>query len=82
MIEAVHQIETLKKEFGRRKKCLNSSEYEYRNMLTVASLIVESALMRKESRGAHARLDYNNTEEVAKHSNITKQEEKELCYVG
>ena len=28
------------------------------NMLTVASLITESALLRKESRGAHYRLDY------------------------
>jgi L-aspartate oxidase len=32
--------------------------WELQNMLTVASLIVKSALIRKESRGVHYRVDY------------------------
>ena len=50
-------------------------------MLTVALLIVNSAINRKESRGAHARSDYKLTNENAKHSEIIKNANKELEYV-
>jgi aspartate oxidase len=50
-------IKTLKDAFKRERKCLNKEEYEYRNMLTVAELITDAALKRKESIGAHCRKD-------------------------
>ena len=79
--DAKNKINLLKNGFKRRRKCLNRDEYEYRNMLTAASLIVESALERKESRGAHCRSDYPQTDSIAKHSNMIKNSEKELVYV-
>ena len=79
--QAQNQLEKLKNSFKRTRKCLNQEEYEFRNMLTVAGLIIEAALDRKESRGAHCRSDYKNKEAVARHSNIIKTEKEELEYV-
>ena len=46
---------------------------EFINMLTVAALIAESALERKESRGAHCRLDYPEKEsDKIKHTVVKK----------
>ncbi len=79
--KAKKEVEKLQKDFKRRRKCMNQGEYEYRNMLTVASLIIKGALERKESRGAHCRSDYAQTMPEAFHSNIDKLNKKELCYV-
>lgn len=81
LLEAQRQVEQLRKDFKRTRKCLNTNEYEYRNMLTVAELIIDSALKRKESRGAHSRADYSQTNDIAEHSNIMKTINKELEYV-
>ena len=43
---------------------ITSDLIELRNLLTVARLIVESAIARKESRGAHYTLDYPNKADV------------------
>ncbi len=72
MKSALDNIEKLSKEFNRVDKCLSKDEYELRNMLVTAELIVKSALNRKESRGAHYRVDYLNTNEVCEHSLIVK----------
>jgi len=45
---------------------------ELRNLLTVARLIVESALARKESRGAHYTLDYPQKGNVVKDTMIKR----------
>ena len=79
--EAKSEIEKLKQDFSRNRKCLNKEEYEYRNMLTVAELITTAALSRKESRGAHSRSDYKNLNSTAIHSTLIKAKEGELTYV-
>ncbi len=81
LMEAKETVLELSKNFKRNRKCLNRAEYEYRNMLTTAQLIIESALLRKESRGAHSRSDYKQMWEIANHSSIIKSEDKELTYV-
>ena len=79
---ALESIKAMRKKFGRDRKCADIQEYEYRNMLTASMLVAESALERKESRGAHSRLDYKLTEPDGKHSVMRKTEEKELVNVG
>ena len=81
LIKAKNEIEKLKNDFKRRRKCLNRGEYEYRNMLIVSELIVNAALERKESRGAHCRSDYTQTNPVGLHSNMERNNEKGLLYV-
>ncbi len=75
---AQNTIKKLIKEFNRNRKCLNKEEYEYRNMLTVSLLIVNAAINRKESRGAHSRADYKVLLENCQHSNLVKSKNKEL----
>ncbi|MFQ8625705.1 MAG: hypothetical protein ACLSA2_04110 [Candidatus Gastranaerophilaceae bacterium] len=77
---ALEKLDELKREFPRTDKCASRDEYEFKNMLTVANLIAHSALQRKESRGAHYRLDYLETHEECIHSCITKKE-GELSFV-
>ena len=71
MISAIEKINDLKKMFPRKIKCLNKEEYEFRNMLITAELIAQSALLRKESRGAHYRTDYPQMQEESIHSIMT-----------
>lgn len=77
---AIDEIHKLKSEFPRIKKCLSSSEYEFLNMLTVSELIAKSALNRKESRGAHYREDFPQTDTECVHSYVTNKDE-DLSYV-
>jgi L-aspartate oxidase len=72
LLTAKEELERLRRGFPRSAKCLNREEYEYKNMLEVAGLIIDSALLRKESRGAHCRTDYPQTNEECIHSCISK----------
>lgn len=78
LTEALKQISKLKDNFKRNRKCQSIQEYEYRNMLTSAEIVTKSALERKESRGAHSRSDYPQTNEKAKHSYITYKNQTEI----
>ncbi len=69
------KLEELKSKFSINENCSNKQEYEYKNMLIVAQLIIDSALKRKESRGAHFRKDYPASSEKAEHSRIVKGEQ-------
>lgn len=65
---ASEKLQQLKSKFPLDAKCSNKWEYEFKNMLTVAQLVIDSALNRKESRGAHFRKDFQVTKDVAEHS--------------
>ncbi len=71
---AIRKLNELSLEFPRACKCISKEEYEFRDMLIVAGLIANSALTRKESRGAHYRTDYPKTNEECVHSIITKED--------
>jgi L-aspartate oxidase len=77
---ADYKLQKLKLQFPFKEKCFNKDEYEFKNMLTVAQLIINSAQKRKESRGAHFRTDYQVTKDVAEHNCMIKGE-KEPVFV-
>ena len=78
--KAKKSLQDLKLQFDRKRKCLSIEEYELRNMIEVSELIISSALNRQESRGAHSRSDFVNTNCEAKHSMLMKNSSKELVY--
>ena len=51
---------------------VTSNLLELRNLLTVAELIIECAMRRKESRGLHYTLDYPQTDEQTKDTVVSK----------
>ncbi|MBQ9245582.1 L-aspartate oxidase [bacterium] len=64
--KAKEEIDKMFIELGRTYKCYSRNEYEMRNMLSVAKVIVDFALSRKESRGAHYREDFPEKDMIAK----------------
>ena len=52
---------------------VDSDILELRNLATVASLIVDSAMQRKESRGIHYMLDYPGTKEKFQQDTILRK---------
>lgn len=71
--DAINGLNELEKEFPKQDKYLSKEEYEFKNMLISARLIVKSAIRRKESRGAHYRTDYLETSEVCEHSILSRR---------
>lgn len=70
---ADEKLQELKKMFPDQKYS-SREEYEFKNMLTVAQLVINSALKRRESRGAHYRTDYEFTKDIAEHNCMVKSE--------
>lgn len=78
---ANEKLQTIKTKFHSDMACTTKEEYELKNMITVAQLIINSALKRKESRGAHFREDYQITKDIAQHNCMIKGE-KEPVFVA
>ena len=57
---------------------LNTSveDFEIQNMVLLAKIVIEAALEREESRGAHYRADFQNTDDINWKRNIIKAIQK------
>lgn len=75
--KAMYDLNQIKAVFGKTGKCSNICEYELKNMIDVAELIIYAALSRKESRGAHYRSDYPETSLNCCHSFLRKEDIKQ-----
>ena len=74
LLRAKERLDVLKKECNEYywQYHVDRDIIELRNVVDVAMLIVESALARKESRGAHYSIDYPNTTDEARDTLIQK----------
>lgn len=72
LLEALNKIN----DYGSRlkdKKNDTISDYELQNVQLLSQLVTESALEREESRGAHFRLDFDNTDDMKWKRHIIKK---------
>ena len=71
LTEAVEIIEQLKAECSKLNG-FSLTKLEVDNMLLVAGLVIEAALQREESRGAHFRSDFSKTDDINWRRSIIK----------
>ena len=78
LLKAKEKIKIIQKEVESFYKNfeLNSDFIELRNLVLVARLIIESAILRKESRGLHYNIDFPNKLKKAESSQISKKQSK------
>lgn len=84
-LEAVRNLQSQLPQMGvrDREKVYNTNRtdfLEFANMLTVAEAVVEGALKRKESRGAHCRSDYPAQDAALAVHSLTCIKEEGLCF--
>ncbi|MDR0287638.1 MAG: L-aspartate oxidase [Clostridiales bacterium] len=70
--EALTTITRLEAKFN-AAKCVSVKDYQVQNMLLLAKVIIESALWREESRGAHYRSDFPSTDNINWRKNIIRR---------
>ncbi len=61
------------REMLRDYKNTNPDDFEVQNMLLLSYLVIESALEREESRGAHFRADFDRTDDINWKRHIIKE---------
>jgi L-aspartate oxidase len=74
----IRNVEMLQQAFAHLEKSAvpqptTRSGFELQNMLDLSRLVIDSALVRQESRGAHYRSDYPNRDDIHWHRHITFQ---------
>ncbi len=70
LIKAVKELERYAKAF--RNKMDNIAEFEYLNLLTIAVLVANAALLREESRGGHFREDFPKQDDLVWRKHIVQ----------